>query len=135
MRRSLTIAAVPLLLGLTGCAADASTDATASGTVSPTSSAKAETATASPTASKSCSPTRDVIVWYRAPGVADSAQVLGNYDLATCESTFQWLQQTSPTGPGYCTEAAWASDNPGYNADATPAKRLKKVQLAIGPAC
>ncbi|MET7775357.1 hypothetical protein ABZU94_13960 [Streptomyces mirabilis] len=84
---------------------------------------------------KSCSPTRDVDVWMKVPGLPDSAQVLGNYNLATCETTFQTMQKTSPTGPGYCTEAAWASDNPGYNADATPAKRLKKVQAAVGPAC
>ncbi|MFF3876010.1 hypothetical protein [Streptomyces sp. NPDC001978] len=84
---------------------------------------------------KQCSPTRDVIVWIKSPGVPDSAQVLGNYNLATCKTTFQWLQQTSPTEAGNCTEAAWASDNPGYNADATPAKRPKKVQLAVGPAC
>ncbi|MEV6118707.1 hypothetical protein AB0L59_41145 [Streptomyces sp. NPDC052109] len=65
----------------------------------------------------------------------DSAQELGNYNLATCESTFKFLQETSPKSAGACTEAAWASDNPGYNTDAEPAKRLKKVQVAIGPAC
>ncbi|MFE5108469.1 hypothetical protein [Streptomyces sp. NPDC056663] len=53
----------------------------------------------------------------------------------TCETTFQFLQHTSPIEAGDCTEAAWASDNPGYNADAIPAARLKKVQVAIGPAC
>ncbi|MGW4047340.1 hypothetical protein [Streptomyces sp. NPDC004721] len=53
----------------------------------------------------------------------------------TCENTFQLLQHTSPTEAGDCTEAAWASDNPGYDADAIPAARLKKVQVAIGPAC
>lgn len=84
---------------------------------------------------KACTPTRDVIVWMKVPSLDDSAQVLGNYDLVTCETTFQSLQETSPTDAGYCTEAAWASDNPGYNADATPAKRLKKVQVVIGPAC
>lgn len=71
----------------------------------------------------------------KTPGVTDSAQTLGNYNLATCESTFKYLQETSPTGAGNCTEAAWASDNPGYNADADPAPRPKKVQVAIGPAC
>jgi hypothetical protein len=89
-------------------------------------------------ASKGCShtsPTRDVIVWYKAPGLPNSAQVLGNYDLVTCETTFKSLTHTSPTGPGYCTEAAWASDNPGYNADASPAKRIKNAQVVIGPAC
>ncbi|MGI5136624.1 hypothetical protein [Streptomyces sp. CA-106110] len=84
---------------------------------------------------KTCSPTRDIIVWTKTPGVPDSAQELGNYNLATCESTFQWLQKTSPTEAGNCTEAAWASDNPGYNTDAEPAPRPKKVQVSIGPAC
>ncbi|WP_159047610.1 hypothetical protein [Streptomyces sp. WM6378] len=82
-----------------------------------------------------CPPTRDIIVWTKAPGVPDLAQELGNFNALTCESTFKWLQHTSPTGDGYCTEAAWASDNQGYNTDAEPAKRLKKVQVAIGPAC
>ena len=82
-----------------------------------------------------CPPTRDVIVWMKVPDLPDSAQVLGNYDQMNCETTFQSLPESSPTGAGYCTEAAWASDNPGYNADATPAPRLKKIQVAVGPAC
>jgi hypothetical protein len=36
---------------------------------------------------------------------------------------------------GYCAQAAWASGNPGDNADDSPARRLKKVILAIGSAC
>jgi hypothetical protein len=76
-----------------------------------------------------------VIVRYVAPGQPATAQVLGNYNLQNCEPTFQTLQDTSPTGDGYCTEAAWASDNPGYNADATPAPRLKNPQVSVGPAC
>ncbi|MFF4823140.1 hypothetical protein ACFY20_08895 [Streptomyces sp. NPDC001312] len=103
-----------------------------------TAPAHSASAAAKPKAShstKQCSPTRDVIVWTRAEGLPDNAQVLGNYQLATCETTFKWLQRTSPAEVGDCTEAAWASDNPGYNADAIPAKRLKKVQMAVGPAC
>lgn len=85
--------------------------------------------------SKGCGKNRDVDVWYKAPGLPDSAQVLGSYNAATCQSTFQMLKSTSPTGAGYCTEAAWASDNPGYNADAEPAKRLKDVQVSVGAGC
>ncbi|MEU8031329.1 hypothetical protein AB0C13_22260 [Streptomyces sp. NPDC049099] len=85
--------------------------------------------------SKGCGPERDVIVWYRVSGGDDSAQVIGNYNVATCQTTFDELQKDSPTGEGYCTEAAWASDNPGYDADATPAKRLKYVQVSVGPSC
>ncbi|MFD8722369.1 hypothetical protein ACFV2H_31435 [Streptomyces sp. NPDC059629] len=84
---------------------------------------------------KDCPPTRDIIVWVKAPGAPAYAQELGNYNLETCESTFKWLQRTSPTDAGNCTEAAWASDNRGYNVDADPAPRLKKVQMFVGPAC
>jgi hypothetical protein len=93
------------------------------------------TAKPKPLRSKGCGPERDVIVWYKVPGIANSAQVIGNYNLTSCQSTFAELKQTSPTGDGYCTEAAWASDNPGYDADATPAKPPKNVQVAVGPAC
>ncbi|MFE3522235.1 hypothetical protein ACFXOD_11675 [Streptomyces sp. NPDC059161] len=100
------------------------------------SSGAAGVAKAKPSASsKECPPTRDIIVWVKVPDVPASAQELGNYNAATCESTFTWLEQTSPKEAGDCLEAAWASDNPGYNVDAEPAPRLKKVQVAVGPAC
>jgi hypothetical protein len=76
-----------------------------------------------------------VDVWYRVPGIPDSAQVLGSEGGADCRDTFRTLASTSPTGAGYCTEAAWASDNPGYDADTEPAKRLKHVQVAVGAGC
>ncbi|MEU8688831.1 hypothetical protein [Streptomyces sp. NPDC048665] len=84
---------------------------------------------------KECPTVGDVIMWMRVSGIPDSAQVLGGNGYPNCESTFDMVQRTSPNVPGACTEAAWASDNPGYNADATPAKRLKKVQVSVGPAC
>ncbi|MEU9406204.1 hypothetical protein AB0E08_10925 [Streptomyces sp. NPDC048281] len=87
-----------------------------------------------PSKAKSCGPERDVVIWYKTPGLPDSAQVVGNYDGA-CVTTFHSVETTSPTGAGYCTEAAWASDNPGYNADTTPAVRPRKAQVAVGPAC
>ncbi|MET8956552.1 hypothetical protein ACWEO4_36890 [Streptomyces sp. NPDC004393] len=45
------------------------------------------------------------------------------------------MRAESPTDAGFCTEAAWASDNPRCTVDAEPAPRLKKVQVVIGPAC
>lgn len=104
------------------------------------STAKAASATkaAAPKAAPSptgCDPGPDVIVWYRVPTLQDEAQLLGSRGYPNCSSTFDMIQSTSPTDPGECTEAAWASDNPGYDADATPAKRLKKVQVSVGPAC
>lgn len=81
---------------------------------------------------KSCGAERDAIVWYKVSGIPDSAQVIGNYSLASCETTFAEVQHTSSTGAGYCTEAAWASDNPGYDADADQPLRSKRVQVALG---
>lgn len=141
MRRTvLPIAAILLTAACAGSADDTSSTtsspsvATSRAQPSRTSSTpQVAESKASPT--KSCSPTRDVIVWTKAAGLPDSAQVLGNYFLMTCESTFKWLERTSPTEAEDCTEAAWASDNPGYNADAVPAARLKKVQMSVGPAC
>ena len=105
-------------------------------TASPKPSPVKTKASATPTPSaSSCPVVGDIVVWYRAPTLPDSAQMLGGNGGSTCESTFDFLQRTSPTGDGYCTEAAWASDNPGYNADETPAKRIKKVQMWVGPAC
>ncbi|WP_143765240.1 hypothetical protein [Catenulispora acidiphila] len=74
----------------------------------------------------------DVIEWQREPGLPDSAIELGGTDPEHCKLTFDTLKTSSPNGPGDCTQAAWLSDNPGYNPDATPAPRLKKAQVTIG---
>jgi len=78
---------------------------------------------------------RDVLVRTVAPGSQPYAQTLGDVDVANCRSVFELLKATSPTGAGYCTTAAYASDNPGYNADAVPAAPLRKQQLSIGAGC
>lgn len=125
-------AVVAVLLAAAGCST------TDQGHASPEKTATAGTskAKAKPTAkAKSCPPTRDVIVWAKVPGLPATAQVVGNYDVQTCQTTFASLPHSSPTEAGYCTEAAYASDNPDYNADATPARRLKHVQVIVGPAC
>lgn len=98
---------------------------------------QATPAPASPTTptTTGCTPTRDIIVRFVVPGLPPSSELLGDVAVATCEPTFQSLEKTSPKNPGYCTEAAWASDNPGYQDDVTPAPPLKKVQVAYGPAC
>lgn len=122
------LAAAAVLLGAAACSSGSHTASSA-----PTTAASSAPATAS--AQPTCKTSRDVIVRYVTPGQPATAQVLGEYNAGTCASTFQDLQTTSPTDPGYCTQAAWASDNPGYNADATPAAPLKHVQVSIGPAC
>lgn len=101
----------------------------------PSKTATQTKASTKPTPAKSCPAVDDIIVWYRVPTLPDSAQRLGGADPITCELTFNWLQRTSPMGDGYCTEAAWAHDNPGYDDGATPARRLKKVQMWAGPGC
>lgn len=158
MRRTLTIATTAAVLALAACSS--STKTTASGdqatnptvgmstvkviTTSPAPAASRPAATKAGKASKSatpsdnptpCGPNRDIVVRYKVPGLEDSAQILGSWEIGTCKSTFDSLQQTAPKDAGYCTWAAYGSDNPGYNADETPAKPLKKVVLAVGPAC
>lgn len=76
-----------------------------------------------------------MIARYVVPGMAATAQELGGWDLATCTVDIDKIMVGAPTGDGYCTELAWVSDNPGYNADATPAAPLRKVIEAIGGSC
>lgn len=134
MRRTLAAITVLLLSTLTACGSGGNASTADHASPTPAKASRAH-ATHKSDAPKSCGPLKDVIVWTHTPGIPDSAAVLGGRSLATCESTFDSLPTTSPTEAGYCTEAAWASDNPGYNADARPAEHLKKVQITVGPAC
>lgn len=77
----------------------------------------------------------DVYVRYVVPGIPSDAQELGGVDEVNCQSTLDYIRKTSPTGPGYCTQVALVSDNPGYNAEVSPAKPLKKVIEAVGAGC
>ncbi|GAB4662594.1 hypothetical protein MOKP64_49240 [Mycobacterium avium subsp. hominissuis] len=76
--------------------------------------------------------TRDLIVWERRPRLIDSAFEVGDADLSQCKPTVDTWPAGEPTGPGYCSKIAWASDNPGYDTDARPAPPLKKVIEAVG---
>lgn len=135
MKRALTVTTVLLLATLTSCGGGV--DHTQSKASHASSQTKAGRPSAMPTPStaKSCGPMRDVIVWYQVPGTSDSAQLVGSYNISTCETIFEDLPRTSPTQAGYCTLGAWASDNPGYDPDARPAGRPRKIQAAVGPAC
>ncbi|MFJ8798512.1 hypothetical protein [Streptomyces sp. NPDC102487] len=136
MKRALATT-VLLLAALTACGGSAERAQPAAGGAAsrtPATQSKPSAAAGKP-AHKACSSPRDVIVWSKVPGLADSSQRLGGYNLATCETTFDSLRHTSPTQAGYCTLAAWASDNPGYDTDAAPAKRPKAVQVSVGPDC
>lgn len=92
------------------------------------STTEAVAATPTPTCTD---PGQDVIVRIVAPGVEPTAQRLGYY----CGTTEQQVATTSPTGVGFCTQVALASDNPGYDADATPAPPLKGVTTSVGGSC
>lgn len=140
--RRIVVLAVAAGLGVAGCSSSASKPATTPSTSSPTSVAATATPADAPSSSAPAAPAEtcatplpdrgDIIEWQREPGLPDSAIELGGTDPEHCRLTFDTLQDSSPTGAGYCTQAAWASDNPGYNVDATPAPQLKKVQVTIG---
>jgi|SRR6185312_2948957 len=141
MRRTLLL--VTAALALAGCSSSASKPAaappstSAPAAVATSATPAADTSTSQPAApAETCAtplPDRgDIIEWQREPGLPDSAIELGGTDPEHCVLTFDTLKTSSPTGSGYCTEAAWASDNAGYDPNATPAPRLKKVQVTIG---
>lgn len=76
--------------------------------------------------------TSDLIVWKRRPRLFDSAFEIGDADLSQCKPTVDTWPAAQPTGPGYCSKIAWASDSPGYDTDARPSPPLKKVIEAVG---
>ena len=74
------------------------------------------------------------------PGQQAVAQRLGggwiwNATTKTCMTSTKFVISTGPAGAGFCTEAALAASNPGYNADATPSRPLKKVIASKGGSC
>jgi hypothetical protein len=120
---------------LAGCGGGTSSNARS---VTATSPATAPTtAASSPTGASACAlkDTGDLIAWFKAPGLEDTAQVLGSINLAKCKYTVDTFEASSPAGAGYCSALANAADNPVYNADATPAIRPKKVIVQFGGAC
>jgi len=145
-RRAYALTLAAAALAVAGCSSSPS-DNSASQTIvvhtaaDHAAASKPATHSPSPAAKAAPSPTCDmtkepnVLVWYKVPGLQDSAQLLGGWSPETCKSSVDQIMAGSPTGDGYCTEIAMASDNPGYNADATPAKPLKHVIEAIGGSC
>jgi hypothetical protein len=76
--------------------------------------------------------TRSLIIWHRAPGVQDSAVGINEADLSNCRPALDTWRALGPNGPGYCSKIAWATDNPGYVANVSPAAPLKKVIDEVG---
>ena len=75
---------------------------------------------------------RSLIIWHRAPGVEDSAEAVGESDLYNCRPMLDTWRARGPSGPGYCSKIAWASDNPEYVLGVSPAAPLKKVIDEVG---
>jgi hypothetical protein len=101
-------------------------------------SPKASRATAQAAASSpSCTlpDNRDVYVWYKVPGTQDSAQELGEADLANCTTTVENIVSTAPTGAGYCTQIGWVDQNSGYNANADVASPIPNIIDEVGGSC
>jgi hypothetical protein len=108
---------------------------THSAATSSTKPASAKPTTKPSSKATSCPDRGDIYVWMRTAGVPDTTQRLGGTDPETCKPSFNLFASNAPTVPGSCTEGAWVSDNPGYDENATPSARLKKVQFSVGPAC
>jgi len=79
--------------------------------------------------------TTDYIVRYVDQGQPASAATIGNVNYSTCSSTLSTFQQEYGNTPGECVQIAKASDNPGYDVNATPAPPLTDVIQQVGPTC
>ena len=69
------------------------------------------------------------------PRLPPSAIRIGAVFLPLCKTTVDALPLTAPTGDGYCTQVALASDNPGYDESVVPAAPLRKVAAQVGGSC
>lgn len=151
MKRAIAIVSGALLLTACGSAATtAQPTATATATVQQTTAAPTEapappttavspapmTPAASPSATDCALPNdveyleRDIV-----PRLLPSAIRVGAVNGALCKTTVDALPLISPLGDGYCTQLALASDNPGYDENATPAAPLRKVVAQVGGSC
>lgn len=131
-------AAASICISLAGCGSSTGTQPTTA-TAAPTSSNT--DVTDPPAAVAQCrarpAPNGDILVRETRPGLPDDALELGggwqwNYNINTCMTSVDFTIATASQGKGDCTEVALASDNLGYNVEAEPAARLKKV---IASAC
>jgi hypothetical protein len=139
MRRVRAVAGVAagVVLLLAGCSSSTSKPSAAiSPVAAPPTTAPADSASQPVSPAETCAtplPDKgDVIVREIFPNVPVDALDLGGTDPEHCVWTMDSLKTSQPSGPGYCSQVAWASDNPGYDADTVPAPPLKNVQETIG---
>jgi hypothetical protein len=81
------------------------------------------------------SPSCTRTVW---PPLQPQADEIGNTDYtdhAACADSLSTFASEAGQADGECTTIALASDNPGYNVNATPAPPLKDVIESAGPGC
>lgn len=69
------------------------------------------------------------------PGLLASAQEIGNVDLGNCTPALSDFAAEAGQAQGECETIALASANPGYDANAVPARPLRKVIESAGPGC
>ncbi len=69
------------------------------------------------------------------PGLQPQAMEIGNVDFGACRSSLDTFRQEAGQGGGECTTIALASDNPGYDVNASPAPPLHNVIMSAGPGC
>jgi hypothetical protein len=132
-----TLAAVGIAAAILLAACSSSSPAAAPVATASTTHAKAAAAHIKATPSPSCklTTTFDYIVRDDDPGAGVLADEIGNVDYVNCVSSLADFAATAGQAQGECTTIALASDNPGYNVNATPAPPLKHVIESAGPGC
>jgi hypothetical protein len=83
---------------------------------------------------------RDIYVRIVKPGTSPETRRLGGswrWDHVTgkCLTAVHFMTATAPRSAGHCTQVGYVTDNPGYDANATPAPRLPHTAVQAGPAC
>ena len=138
--RRWTVVALALVASTAGCSSSGpSSDASTNGPSVYGSATVPTTTTAKASARGQCKlrQGQDVIEWVKTPGQPATAQRLGDLDYTDCVHT--WDQKTlkaqTSTLPGFCTIVASLTGNPGYNIDAVPARKPKRILGEAGAAC
>lgn len=129
MRRTVVLA-IAVGLGVAGCSSSLDKPVAA-----PTSQAPAAVTTSQPPATCNLKSAGDIIERVVTPGNPATAQQLGSVNLAQCKLAFDTLAQETSTDPGFCSQEAWAADNPNYDVNAVPAPPLRKIQAQAGAGC
>lgn len=128
---ALAIAVIAAAAGIAACSS-ASTPAARPASQAAT---RAATRAAAPPAVCKLKTTFDYIERTTQPGLQAQAIEVGNVDLSACADTLTTFQAEAGQADGECTTIALASRNPGYDANATPARPLRHVIMSAGPGC